>query len=111
MLSSELAILLYRTFANVLNSRVSISTLYLRSTTIVTRLTEHGDVIKSLLRGTPRLGLALDPAPARTGPAREVCLRINNSLVDYLENYTLSNEALVAGKLNRHLIKIFSNKQ
>jgi len=34
----------------------------LRSTTIVTRLTEHDDVIKSLLRGAPRLGLALGPA-------------------------------------------------
>jgi len=32
-------------------------------------LTEHDDVIKSLLRGTPRLGLALGPAPARAGPA------------------------------------------
>jgi len=32
------------------------------STTIVTRLTEHDDVIKSLLRGAPRLGLALGPA-------------------------------------------------
>jgi len=26
-------------------------------------LTEHDDVIKSLLRGAPRLGLALGPAP------------------------------------------------
>jgi len=43
----------------VLNSRVSAS--YLRSTTIVTRLTEHDDVIKSLFRGVPRLSLALDP--------------------------------------------------
>jgi len=28
---------------------------YLRSTTIITRLTEHDDVIKSLLRGAPHL--------------------------------------------------------
>ena len=42
--------------------------MYLRSTTIVTRLTEHGDVIISLLRGAPRLGLALAPALARAGP-------------------------------------------
>jgi len=33
----------------------------LRSTTIVTRLTEHDDVTKSLLRGVPRPGLALGP--------------------------------------------------
>jgi len=33
-----------------------------RTTKIVTRLTEHDDVIKSLLRGAPRLGLALGPA-------------------------------------------------
>jgi len=32
---------------------------YLRSTTIVTRFTEHDDVIKSLLRGAPHL---LEPA-------------------------------------------------
>jgi len=41
---------------------------YLRSTTIVTRLTEHDDVIKLLLRGAPRPGLALGPASARCGP-------------------------------------------
>jgi len=29
---------------------------------IVTQLTEHDDVIKSLLRGATRLGLALGPA-------------------------------------------------
>jgi len=39
--------------------------LYLRSPTIVQRLTEHDDVIKPLLKGGPRLGLALGPAPAR----------------------------------------------
>jgi len=32
------------------------------------RLSEHDDVIKPLLRGAPRLGLALVPAPARAGP-------------------------------------------
>jgi len=31
-------------------------------------LTEQDDVITSLLRGTPRLGLPLVPAPTRTGP-------------------------------------------
>jgi len=30
---------------------------------------EHDDVIKSLLRGALRLGLALGPASARAGPA------------------------------------------
>jgi len=40
---------------------------YLRSTTIVTRLTEHDDVIKSLLRG-PR-ALVLHWAPHLLGPA------------------------------------------
>jgi len=32
-------------------------------------LTEQDDVIKLLLIGAPRLGLALGPAPARAGPA------------------------------------------
>jgi len=41
----------------------------MRPTTIVTRLTKHDDAVKSLLRGAPRLGLALGPASARTGPA------------------------------------------
>jgi len=31
-------------------------------------LTEHDDVITPLLRGAPRLDLALGPAPARAGP-------------------------------------------
>jgi len=31
-------------------------------------LTEHDDVIKLLLSGAPRLGLALGPASARAGP-------------------------------------------
>jgi len=48
----------------VLNSRVS--ALCLRSTTIVTRLTEHDDVIQSLLRGAQRLGLALGPCTQHT---------------------------------------------
>jgi len=55
----------------VLNSRVSISTLYLRSTMIVTRLAEHDDVIKSLLRGAPRPGLASGPAPAGASPVHD----------------------------------------
>jgi len=32
-------------------------------------LTEHDDVITPLLRGAPRLGLALGPAPAKAGAA------------------------------------------
>jgi len=32
-------------------------------------LTEHDDIMTPLLRGSPRLGLALGPAPARAGPA------------------------------------------
>jgi len=59
-------LLYHRTLANLLNSCGK--ALYLRSTMILTRLTEHDDVIKSLLRGAPRLGLALGPAPARAGP-------------------------------------------
>jgi len=35
-------------------------------------LTEHDDVITPLLRGAPRLGLALGPAPARAGPAPSI---------------------------------------
>jgi len=31
-------------------------------------LTEHDDVITPLVRGAPRLGFALGPAPARAGP-------------------------------------------
>ena len=50
----------------MLNSRVT--AVHLCSTAIVTRLTEHHDVIKSLLRGAPRPGLALDPASPRAGP-------------------------------------------
>jgi len=34
----------------------------------VSRLTEHYDVITPLLRGAPRLGLALGPTHARAGP-------------------------------------------
>jgi len=34
-------------------------------------LTEHDAVVKSLLRGAPRPGLALGPASARAGPARD----------------------------------------
>ena len=46
--------------ANVHISRVS--ALHLRSTTIVTWLSEHDDGIKSLLRGAARLDLASGPA-------------------------------------------------
>jgi len=62
--------LYYRTLPNVLNSRKQgfISALYLGR---ITRLTEHDDVIKPLLRGAPRLGLALGPAPARADPVDE----------------------------------------
>jgi len=45
-------------------------TVYLRSTTIVTWLTEHDDVTKSLLRGAPRLGFTL--GPQLLGPALPV---------------------------------------
>jgi len=58
MLSSELANFL--------------CTAYLRSATIVTRLTECDDVIKSLFRGAPRLGRALGPVSVRAGPGDEV---------------------------------------
>jgi len=46
-------------------------TAYLRSTTIVTWLTEHDNVIKSLFRGAPHFGLALGPASARAGPVSD----------------------------------------
>ena len=68
-------------------------TVYLRSTTIVIRLTEHDDVIKSLLRGAPRLGLALSPALARACPARtasnkpkETVRQIDNESYDWHTN-------------------------
>jgi len=35
-------------------------------------LTEHDDVIKTLLRRAPRLSLALGPAPARAGPVHKL---------------------------------------
>jgi len=35
---------------------------------VVEWLTEQDDVIKPLLRGDPRRGLALSPAPAGAGP-------------------------------------------
>jgi len=66
MLSSELA-----NFLSNVRKRAQFScwcfTVSVRSTTIVTRLTEHDDVMKALLKGAPRLGLALGPA-ARAGP-------------------------------------------
>jgi len=34
---------------------------------VMARLTERDDVTTPLLRGAPRLGLALGPAPARAG--------------------------------------------
>jgi len=52
----------------VLNSRVSASLYSYSLTTIVTPLTVHDGVIKSLLRGAPCLDLALGPASARAGP-------------------------------------------
>ena len=36
----------------------------------IARLTEHDDIMKLLLRGAPRLGLALGPASAGAGPVR-----------------------------------------
>jgi len=49
-------------------------------------LTEHDDVIKSLLRGAPHLGLALGPASARAGPGygtdgRNVLAKENRSVL------------------------------
>jgi len=35
-------------------------------------LTDHGDVITPLVRGAPRLDLALGPTPARAGPDRSL---------------------------------------
>jgi len=58
---------------------------------MVTRLTEHDDVIKSLLRGAPRLGLALGPAPARAGPDHSnssKALRFQHTL-QYFTNVSL----------------------
>jgi len=40
----------------------------------IARLSEHDDVIKPLLRGALRLGLALGPAPARAGPVSEIAV-------------------------------------
>jgi len=59
-------VLHHRTLANVLNSRSkALSTLYHDR---ISRLPERDDVIKPLLRGAPRLGLASGPVPARAGP-------------------------------------------
>jgi len=65
----------YRTLANVLNCRVS--ALHLRSTAIVTWLTEHDDVIQSLHRVAPRPGLALGPAPDRADPGNKLFMNRN----------------------------------
>jgi len=35
---------------------------------VIVRLTDHDDVRTQLVRGAPRLGLALGSAPARAGP-------------------------------------------
>jgi len=64
---------------------------YLRSTTIVTRLTEHDDVIKSLLRGAPRPGLALGPASAGAGTEKEdtsLARCSNQRLVSWIQSLT-----------------------
>jgi len=45
----------------------------------IARLTEYDDVIKLLLRGAPRLGLALGPAPGRADPARKDSGKTKNS--------------------------------
>jgi len=58
----------------------------MRSTTIVTRLTEHDDVIKSLLRGDPRPGLALGPASARAGPDHDMSL-VQTTNTGYWRNF------------------------
>jgi len=42
-------------------------------------LTEQDDVITLLLRGAPRLGLALGPAPARAGPGGNTLLNTSTS--------------------------------
>jgi len=71
-LSSELANFL----SNVSKRAQLCCTVYLRSATIVTRLTKHDDEIKSLLRGAPRLGLALGPTSARAGPDRQCWIKV-----------------------------------
>ena len=45
----------------------------------IVRLTEHDDVIKPPLRGAPRLGLALGPAPARASPEGAILKFVNIS--------------------------------
>jgi len=46
---------------------------------VVARLTAHDDIITPLNRGTLRLGLALDPAPARAGPVSVIFLFVHLS--------------------------------
>jgi len=44
-------------------------------------LTEHDDVIKSLFRGAPRLGVVLGPASARAGPGGEHNMAVTMALI------------------------------
>jgi len=94
----------------------------LRSTTIVTRLTEHDDVIKSLLRGAPRLGLALGPSSARAGPACEGSFSKLKLIKNYLRSgmstlrlrnlATLSVEQQLTDNINFDIaIEEFANKK
>jgi len=46
-------------------------------------LTEHDDVITPLLRGAPRLGLALGPALARAGPYYDVIAHTPHERLNY----------------------------
>jgi len=61
---------------------------------VIVRLTEQDDVITPLLRGAPRLGLALGPALAKAGPECLHWLRFVGQESGY---FCLSNYAIFRG--------------
>jgi len=64
---------------------------------VITRVTEHDDVITPLLRGPPRLGLALCPAPAKAGPVHKgIALCLYEALACVLESIGIRESAVVA---------------
>jgi len=72
-LSTKNALVRTREFPLLSNDSKHASALYLRSIIVVTRLTEHDDVIKPLLREAPHLGLALGPTSVKAGAAYIQC--------------------------------------
>jgi len=61
-------------------------------------LTEHNDVMKSLLRGAPRPGVALGPASARAGPV---------SVCDKIMVHPVNKSYIIAWKIMQKLQHIY----